>query len=116
MFEVKYKIWLDKDGKVFGKGPYCLLKGIREKGSLSKSAKSMGMSYNKAFNLVKDIEDRLGFKLLTSKSGGTKGGGSILTEEAENLIKVYEEFFQECEQSIHEIFSRHFIDKDYLCK
>lgn len=112
MLEVKYKIWLDKDGKAFGQGPYCLLKGIKDKGSLSESAKCLGMSYNKAFNLIKDIEARLGYKLLTSRSGGTKGGGSSLTAEAENLIKVYEEFFNECEQSIHEIFNKHFGDKD----
>lgn len=112
MLEVRYKIWLDKDGKVFGKGPYCLLKGIKENGSLSKSAKCMGMSYNKAFNLIRDIEDRLGFKLLTSKSGGTRGGGSSLTEKAENLIEEYEKFFSECEQSIREIFDKHFKDKD----
>jgi molybdate transport system regulatory protein len=112
MLEVKYKIWLDRDGKVFGKGPYCLLKGIKDKGSLSESAKSMGMSYNKAYNLIKDIEDKLGFKLLTSRSGGTKGGGSSLTKEAESLIRTYEKFFYECEQSIHEIFDKHFKGKD----
>lgn len=112
MLEVKYKIWLENDGKVFGKGPYCLLKGVKDKGSLSEAAKVMGMSYNKAYNLIRLIEGRLGFKLIASKSGGTKGGGSILTLEAENLMEVYEGFLIECEQSIQQLFSKHFKDKN----
>ena len=94
MLQVKYKVWLDDDGIIFGKGPYNLLNGVKDKGSLSVAAKSMGMSYNKAHNLIKKIEERLGFKLLVSKSGGTKGGGSYITEEAENLMKTYESFLK----------------------
>lgn len=108
MLEVKYKIWLDNDGKIFGKGPYELLKGVRDKKSLSESARSMGMSYNKAYNLIKEIEGRLGYKLISSQSGGTKGGSSSLTREAEDLIEVYEKFMHECEQSIHDIFNKYY--------
>jgi molybdate transport system regulatory protein len=110
VLQLKYKIWFDKDGKVFGQGPYKLLMGIREKGSLSESAKNLGMSYNKAYNLIKDIEDKLGFSLVTSKSGGAKGGGSQLTGEAENLMKVYNDFCCECEESLQKIFDKYFLD------
>lgn len=108
MLEFRYKIWLEKEGKVFGKGPYELLRGIRDTGSLSESAKGMKMSYNKAFNLIKDIEKKLGYELLASKRGGTSGGGSTLTSEAETLMMKYESFISECEKSINEIFSKYF--------
>jgi molybdate transport system regulatory protein len=111
MLKVKYKIWLDEEGKIFGQGPYNLLRGVKDKGSLSEAAKCMGMSYNKAYNLVKGIEDRVGFKLITSKSGGNKGGGSVLTDKAENLILAYEKFFSECEESIQSLFLKYFKDK-----
>lgn len=108
MLELKYKIWLEQNGKVFGKGPYELLRGVRDKGSLSEAAKSMDMSYNKAFNLVKDIEKRLGFGLICSKTGGTGGGGSELTVEAEELMAKYEVFAKECEDSLDKIFEKYF--------
>lgn len=108
MLQVKYKIWLYNEGKLFGQGPYNLLKGVKEKGSLSEAAKSMDMSYNKAFNLIKGIEDKMGMKMLASKTGGTKGGGSQLTMEAENLMEAYEKFYSECEQSINSIFNKYF--------
>jgi len=112
MLEVKYKIWLEQDGKVFGKGPYHLLKRVKNTGSLSKAAKTMGMSYNKAYNLIRLIEGRLGFGLIVSKSGGRKGGSSVLTPEAEKLMQVYEEFSAECEHSIQKIFMKYFKDGD----
>ena len=44
MYKLKYKIWIDQDGKAFGQGPYKLLEGIKETGSLSKAAKALNMS------------------------------------------------------------------------
>jgi molybdate transport system regulatory protein len=66
------------------------------------------MSYNKAYTLIRTIEGKLGCKLLTSKSGGEKGGGSELTEEAEKLISAYINFYTECELNLKQIFEKHF--------
>lgn len=108
MIELKYKIWLEKDGKVFGRGPYELLKGIKEKGSLMEAAKDMNMSYNKAFNLIKDIEKKLGYELRTSTRGGYCHGGAALTEEAEKLMQQYEAFIDECDTCLNQIFRQYF--------
>lgn len=108
MLHLRYKIWLENGGKVFGKGPHLLLQGVLQHGSLSEAAKEMGMSYNKAHNLIRDIEQRLGYKLIASKTGGTKGGGSELTKEAEALMMRYEKFYSECEQSLQNIFEKYF--------
>ncbi len=111
MYKLKYKIWLDKKGKVFGDGPCKLLKGIEEHGSLSNAAKAMGMSYSQAHNLIKNIEEKLGFSLLARKVGGSGGGGSELTQEAHDLMKKYLEFHNECEIILEEIFQKHFCPK-----
>ena len=108
MYQLKYKIWLENEGKVFGKGPYELLKGVKMYGSLSESAKSIKMSYNKAFHLMKDIEKRLGYSLMTAKTGGSGGGGSKLTEEAEELLTKYEAFLGECDTELQRIFLKFF--------
>jgi len=53
MFQLKSRIWIeDKEGIFLGEGRIQLLLAIEKEGSLSKAAKSMKMSYKKAWNLV----------------------------------------------------------------
>lgn len=108
MYKIHYKVWLEKEGKVFGKGPFLLLKGVEDFGSLAEAAKNLSMSYNKAHNLVKDIEERLGFSLIHKKAGGLKGGGSELTDEARFLMRKYEEFQTELEHLIENLEKKYF--------
>lgn len=85
-----------------------LLKGVEKYGSLSQAAKELNMSYNKAHKLIKKVEDRIGFKLLKTKTGGTGGGFSQVTDEAKELIKKYENFHSECDLILNELFKKHF--------
>jgi molybdate transport system regulatory protein len=100
----KYKLWLDKDGKVFGDGPLDLLRRIERTGSLRSAAAEINMSYSQAWNLFKSLEKRLGFKLLTKKIGGESGGGSELTREAKLLMKRYENFRERADKALNAIF------------
>lgn len=104
-----FKLWIDNDGKVFGKGPLLLLEEVEKTGSLSEAAKVMGMSYNKAHTLIKRIEKNLETKLLIKKIGGVNGGSSTLTEEAKVLITSYKKFYMECEEFIENNFNKHFL-------
>ncbi|MEW6621871.1 MAG: LysR family transcriptional regulator [Bacillota bacterium] len=108
MYKLKYKIWLDKDGKVFGEGPCFLLKGIEKHGSLTSAARELKMSYSQAYNLIKNIEEKLGFTLITSQTGGPGGGKSELTAEARLLLEKYTNFHQECQVQLEQIFQKHF--------
>ena len=87
-----FKIWLETDkGYVFGKGPFNLLKCIRETGTLSGAAKALGMSYRHAWGLVKEVEHNVGKDILiTHKGGKAGGGGAELTKEALDLLAKYE--------------------------
>lgn len=107
-FTLKYKIWLDKNGKAFGDGPLELLKKIEKTGSLSKAAKEMKMSYSQAWNLLNTIEKRLGIKLVVSRAGGENGGGSEITEDAKVLMKKYEEFREKVDKALMNIFNEIF--------
>lgn len=112
MYNLRYKLWLEKDGKVFGEGPYQLLEGISETGSLRNAAKKLDMSYSLAYNLIKNIEKNLGFPLITSKSGGPGGGGSELTPKALKLMKKYRGFQDESAAALEELFKKYFQSLD----
>lgn len=108
MLTLKYKIWLEQEGRVFGKGPMDILTAVKEYGSLSEAARQLNMSYNKAFTLIKDIEKRLGYSLIITHKGGAGGGFSSLTNDAEILIKKYTLFIEECDQLLNKTFQKHF--------
>ncbi|MGB5158961.1 winged helix-turn-helix domain-containing protein [Desulfobacterium sp. N47] len=103
-----YKLWLDHGGKAFGKGPCNLLRSIEKTGSLHQGAKEMGISYRKAWNLLHDVESRLGFSLIERRAGGTSGGGSELTVVGRNLLERYEAFCREAEEKLQETFNKYF--------
>lgn len=104
-----YKLWLEESNKkIFGQGPMELLKKIDELGSLRKAAIYMNMSYSKAWNLVKELEESLSLEILEKKIGGQQGGGSSLTEEARSLIYTYSKFLEEADQKLNEVFKKHF--------
>jgi molybdate transport system regulatory protein len=104
------KLWLDYDGRAFGDGPARLLRGVEQSGSLRKAAQELGMSYNKAWRILRAAEERLGFALLDRSVGGSLGGGSHLTAEARELVARYEAAAAETEEAIAVIFNRHFAD------
>ncbi len=91
--KIRYKIWLEKDGKViFGKGRDEMFRAILECKSLQAAAKELKMSYRAAWGRLKASEERLGIKLV--ESDGAKKG-LRLTAEARELLEQYEQFEKE---------------------
>lgn len=107
--ELKSRFWIEKDGKrVFGKGPYIILKTVDRLGTLNKAADELNMSYSKAWSVIKAAEKRLGFLLLESRAGGVDGGGSELTPEARKLVKSFHDFCQEANHVLKGLYEKHF--------
>jgi len=105
---VAYRVWLDHNGKVFGEGPYRLLKGVEKLGSLNQAAIDMKMSYRKAWLTVNTCEEKLGFALIERQTGGTSGGGSRLTVKGKNFIKRYERFRNDVREGLEKTYKKHF--------
>ncbi|HBA53924.1 winged helix-turn-helix domain-containing protein [Syntrophorhabdus aromaticivorans] len=106
-----YKIWLenkDSGGRVFGEGPYRLLRGIEATGSLWGAAAALGMAYSKARRIITSCERSLGFALTHRKAGGASGGGSEITAEATRLMKVYETLRADTEEVIAGVYKKCF--------
>ena len=80
------------DTKCFGPGIAQLLHAVDRLHSLRAAAAEMEMAYSKAWNIIRNSEEALGFKLLHSSVGGKGGGGAYLTEEAVKLLGSYDTF------------------------
>jgi molybdate transport system regulatory protein len=87
--EIKYKIWIEKDGGViFGQGRRELLHAIDECHSLNAAVKKLNMPYRAAWSRLRASEKRLGFNLVEMK-GATNGMTLTLAARA-----ILEEFTQ----------------------
>ncbi len=110
--KLNYKIWIEKEGeKVFGDGPLDILHRVERTGSLRQAAEEIKMSYSQAWNLIKVLEERLGFKLLERKIGGESGGGSQLTEQARDLMMKFEIFRDKAQESLNLLYKEIFKER-----
>ena len=106
--KIAYKIWLENNGKAFGEGPFQLLRMVVKKGSLLQAAKSLGMSYQKAWFIIRMCEERLGFTMLERRIGGIAGGGSRVTEAGQEFLENYGRFRKETEKKLNAAFQKYF--------
>lgn len=81
-------VYID-DAKFLGPGRVELLSHIKDTGSIAKAAKTMGMSYKKAWRLVDEMNTLGQNPYVIAQKGGQHGGGTQLTETAEKVIESY---------------------------
>jgi len=88
--QVKARVWLEKDGETFlASGRVALLEKIGAYGSVTKAAKSLGMSYRHAWLLLDAMNTLSGRPLVETKVGGAGGGGARLTKEGERAVRSF---------------------------
>jgi len=87
---VRFRIDFAADSSV-GPGKIELLEAIRAHGSLSQAARSLGMSYRRAWLLVESLNSYFREPVTRATTGGKGGGGVTITTFGESLIKSYRE-------------------------
>jgi molybdate transport system regulatory protein len=88
------------DGFYMGPGRADLLEGIVALGSIAAAGKSMGMSYKRAWSLVKALNDGFGAPLVELTRGGVDQGGARLTEAGQAVLGRYRAMQAETRKAI----------------
>lgn len=65
-----------------------LLAALRETGSISAAARSVGLSYKGAWQILDTLNRQSAAPLFIRSTGGTGGGGTLLTEHGEALLNA----------------------------
>jgi molybdate transport system regulatory protein len=78
-----------ENGNRIGPGKIALLEAIRSAGSISAAARTLGMSYRRAWLLVEEVNHALREPAVTAETGGRRGGGAIVTPAGERLVGLY---------------------------
>jgi len=96
-YTIKSRIWIEADDHMLlGEGRVRLLKLIDETGSLSKAAKSLHMSYKKAWELIDSVNKSAKEPVVITSIGGKDGGGSKLTPHGQELVAIFDEINKNC--------------------
>ncbi|QEM68597.1 LysR family transcriptional regulator [Geobacter sp. FeAm09] len=99
--QVCAKVWFELDGRrVFGEGRAKLLRLVQETKSINLAAKKKGISFRRAWGIIKEMEEILGVTLVEKRRGGVGGGMAIVTPKALELIESYEKINTEFKRSM----------------
>lgn len=72
-----------------GPGKADLLEAIEREGSITRAARSMGMSYRRAWLLVETMNKSFRAPLVSTARGGRRGGGAHLTPLGSEALRRY---------------------------
>jgi molybdate transport repressor ModE-like protein len=103
---LNYKFWLSSvtgDG-LLESSTWALLKAIKSEDSISKAAKTAGISYRKAWGDLKKAEELLGYAVVSKKRGGADGGNTTLTEKAIKLLEAYAALQSKLDDTVEKAF------------
>jgi molybdate transport system regulatory protein len=87
-FQVRPRLYRGGDIAI-GPGKADLLEAIRKAGSIAAAAKSMGMSYMRAWMLIRTMNGCFKTPLVQTKRGGAERGAAILTEMGQRVLALY---------------------------
>jgi len=82
------------DSRIIG-----LLTAIQQTGSLNQAAKQLGLSYKGAWQILERTNNSAPKILVTTATGGSKGGGSCLTDAGLALLALFKHLEQQ-----HQLF------------
>ena len=98
----------DDDSAFFGPGSAELLRRIERTGNVKEAASEMGLSYTKAWTIIRNAKRGIGADAVKSCKGGIGGGSAALTEEGRRLLESYLRFEEESKALLEESFRRCF--------
>ena len=104
-FRPRFRIHCGDDIAI-GPGKAELLEKVREAGSISEAAKQMGMSYMRAWTLIRTMQRCFKQPLIKVVRGGPKGGGAELTDTGRRILELYHRLEEQCLEATQETWGR----------
>lgn len=88
--DVRFRLRIMADDLIaIGPGKIALIEAVSRTGSITAAAKSLDMSYRRAWLLIEELNRSLARPAVDSAKGGVQGGGSELTDVGQQLIELY---------------------------
>ncbi|MDR3440980.1 winged helix-turn-helix domain-containing protein [Telmatospirillum sp.] len=98
---------------LLGPGKTDLLQAIDRTGSISAAARSMGMSYKRAWQLVDEMNRHLDAPVVAASFGGSHGGGAHLTAFGHEVLACYRRMLATLETALADDMA--WLDQHTVC-
>ncbi|MCC5465815.1 NTP transferase domain-containing protein [Pelosinus baikalensis] len=102
------RISIEKESLFFNSRTKLLLILIQDTHSVRSACRHIALSYSKAWNMLNELEQELGYAVVERKHGGSKGGKTYLTKEGIDFLEKYQEFEHNVRQYAKNEFDRLF--------
>ncbi len=102
---IRFRIDFSENSNI-GPGKIGLLEAVRDRGSVSEAARSLGLSYRRAWLLLDSLNRSFDQPVTVNSVGGRGGGGAKITPFGSMLVAHY----RELESEISVIGARHLKD------
>ena len=89
------KISINKETEFFNSRLKLLLFLIADLHSVRQACLHMGLSYQKAWNLINNFEEETQYPIITRQRGGINGGEAYLTEKGQKLMYAFQRYEEE---------------------
>ena len=91
---------------LIGPGKADLLEAIGETGSIRSAAERIGMSYMRAWSLVRTLNENFREPLVERTRGGARHGGAIVTALGQEVLALYREMEQRSERAMQPVWRK----------
>ena len=97
--------WVDGQLQLVGldRRMISLLRAIDQSGSINQAAKQSGLSYKGAWQIIERANNGAPKTLVTTATGGSKGGGTCLTEAGRSLLALFTHLEQQHRQFLEQL-------------
>lgn len=80
-----------------------LLRAINDTGSINRAAKQVGLSYKGAWQIIERANNLSPKVLITTATGGSKGGGTSLTPAGRGLLELFTRLEEQHRQFLQQL-------------
>ena len=102
------RISIEKESMFFNSRTKLLLILIQDTNSVRSACRHIALSYSKAWIMLNDLEQELGYAVVQRKHGGSNGGKTYLTSEGIEFLEKYQKFEQNVREYAKDEFNRLF--------
>jgi len=99
MTHLRVRVTFEGDHSL-GPGKVQLLEAVGELGSISAAARSMGMAYRHAWELIDDLNQCFCEPVVRTETGGRRGGGAVLTDFGREIVSRFRAMERKARRSL----------------
>jgi molybdate transport system regulatory protein len=102
----KATTWVDGELRLIGaldSRMIGLLRAIDQSGSINQAAKQVGLSYKGAWQMIERANNLAPKVLITTSTGGSKGGGTCLTHAGQSLLQLFTRLEQQHQHFLQQL-------------